>query len=576
MPEHAEAAMRDGTLLRADLYRPAYGTGPWPVLLARGPYGRRDPGILARLDPPAAARRGFLVVVQDTRGRFGSDGDWEPLVHEYDDGYDTVRWAAGLPGCDGRVVMYGPSYLGHTQWAAITAAPPELAAAVPEFTWADPRDGLVARGGAAERGLVVQWTLGLGREVLRRGLTDVTTGLAGVFRGAAAGGGRPGTSGGLAAALAELTAAENRLAAGEWDPPVLRALPRPGRPGGPPLHAVPADHTGLRTPTLSVAGWYDAFLQGSLDNHIAARAAGHRAALIVGPWTHEDRTGRTPAHDFGPAAGEAALAGGPSLRERTLDWLASVLAGIPGCGTLLPYTAEPPEPATASTHPGGPAPAPRPRRPSAGPPVLVFVMGADEWRPLDRWPPPATPTAWYLRAGGALSPVPPGDGEPPAAFRHDPADPVPTLGGALLLTRDYPAGPYDQRPVEARDDVLVHTGPPLTAPLEVMGRVRARLAVAADGGPADWVVRLCDVAPDGTSRVLTDGVLRTPAAGARELCVDLWSTAHVFRPGHRLRLHIAASSHPRWDVAGPPGTRTVFRDAARPSLIELPVTAPVR
>ncbi|WP_329171813.1 CocE/NonD family hydrolase [Streptomyces sp. NBC_01477] len=522
MPEDAEAAMRDGTVLRADLYRPPRGTGPWPVLLARGPYGRRDPGILARLDPRAAARRGFLVVVQDVRGRFGSEGSWEPLVHEYDDGYDTVRWAARLPGADGRVAMYGPSYLGHTQWAAITAAPPELAAAVPEFTWADPRDGLTARGGAAESGLLTQWTLGLGHEVLRRTLA--------------------GAPDELARALRELSAAQDRLTAGDWNPPVLCALPWPGRPGGPPLRAAPADRGAPCPPTLTVAGWYDAFLQGSLDNHRAARAAGRPAALIVGPWNHEDRTGRTAAHDFGPAADEAALDGGPSLRERTLTWLAAVLAG----------------------------------EPCPGPPVLAFVMGADEWRPLDHWPPPATPTAWYLRAGGALSPEPPGAGEPPAGFRHDPADPVPTRGGALLLDPTHPAGPYDQRPIEARGDVLVHTGEPLAGPLEVMGRVRATLAVAADTGPADWVVRLCDVAPDGTSRVLTDGVARTPAAGPREVRVDLWSTAHVFRPGHRLRVHVAASSHPRWDVAGPPGARTVFRDAARPSRLVLPVTGPVR
>lgn len=121
-PELA-ATMRDGTVLRADVYRPP-GEGPWPVLLARTPYGKQDPGVLAQLDPPRAAARGHLVVVQDCRGRFRSEGEWTPLAHEADDGYDTVRWAARLPGADGRVCMYGPSYLGHTQWAAAGAAPP--------------------------------------------------------------------------------------------------------------------------------------------------------------------------------------------------------------------------------------------------------------------------------------------------------------------------------------------------------------------------------------------------------------------------------------------------------------------
>ncbi|MFI0941680.1 CocE/NonD family hydrolase [Streptomyces sp. NPDC021020] len=525
-PETVRAVMRDGTVLCADVRRPR-GGGPWPVLLARTPYGRRDPGVLARLDPAAALRRGFLVVVQDVRGRGDSGGVWEPLVHEREDGHDTVRWAARLPGSDERVAMYGPSYLGHTQWAAIAAGPPELAAAVPEFTWADPRDGLVARGGAAERGLLAQWTLGLGQEVLsRRHAADPVE---------------------RARALRELDRARDGLAAGGWEPTVLRSLPLPARPGGPPLPCVPADHTGLAVPTLTVAGWYDAFLQGSLDNHLAARAAGVTAALVVGPWTHDDRTGRFPARDFGPAAGEAALAGGPSLRERTLEWLASVLA----------------RPSTVASEEGRAA-------------ALVFFMGADEWRRLDAWPPPAVPTALYLRAGGGLTAGAPDAGEPGASFRHDPADPVPTRGGPLLLTAGYPAGPADQREVEARRDVLVHTGGPLAAPLEVAGRVRATLFAAAEAGPADWVVRLCDVAPDGTSRVLTDGVLRVRPEGghgARELDVDLWSTAHVFRRGHRVRLHVAASSHPRWDVAGPPGARTVFRDAACPSRLVLPVTA---
>ncbi|WP_328911747.1 MULTISPECIES: CocE/NonD family hydrolase [unclassified Streptomyces] len=512
----AEAVMRDGTVLRADIHRPPHGAGPWPVLLARCPYGRRDPGILDRLAPAAAARRGWLVVVQDTRGRFASDGDWEPLVHEYADGYDTVRWAARLPGGDGRVAMYGPSYLGHAQWAALTAGPPELVAAVPEFTWDDPYDGLLARGGAPELGLVVQWTLGLGHDVLARRYAHAPAR--------------------RTRALRELTRAQNTLDR-SWTPPVLRELPVPGRPGGPPLRPRDPDRTPPRTPTLTVAGWYDAFLQGSLDHHIRARAAGHRAGLIVGPWTHADQGRRIGDTDFGPAADAARIDGGAGLRERALDWLDGVLG----------------------------------RGPAPDPAALVFVMGTGTWRRLDRWPPDAAGTAWYLRAGGALSPEPPSADEAPAVFHHDPADPVPTLGGALLLTPDFPAGPADQRPVEERPDVLVYTGAPLSDPLEVIGRVRVTLAVSATAGPADWVVRLCDVAPDGVSRNLTDGILRTTASGPAEITVDLWSTAHVFRPGHALRLQVAASCHPRWAAGAAPATRTVLHTAARPSRLVLPV-----
>jgi putative CocE/NonD family hydrolase len=528
----AEAVMRDGTVLRADVYRPAAGSGPRPVLLARGPYGRGDAGILARLDPWAAVRRGYLVVIQDTRGRFGSDGEWEPLVHDQDDGYDTVRWAARLPGADGRVAMYGPSYFGHAQWAAAAAGPPELAAVLPEFTWSDPYDGLVARGGVPERGLLAQWTLGLGFDVLRR-------------RYAAATPERRRALGEWADALSALHARAGAAPAA-WAPPILRELPVPGRPGGPALRPVFDGPTARpRLPTLTVAGWYDAFLQGSLDHHVLARAGGRPAALVVGPWTHEDRTARIGDSDFGPGADQAAIDGGASLLDRELDWLDGVLGR------------------TATT---GEA--------AAEPPVLVFVMGVNVWRRLDRWPPEAVGTEWFLRSDGVLSTRPPAPDEAPDSFAHDPADPAPVRGGALLLTAAYPAGPFDQRPVEARRDVLVFTGAPLAEPLEVIGRIRVVLTVAASAGPADWVARLCDVATDGTSVNLTDGVVRAAGPGPAEVAVDLWSTAHVFRPGHRLRLQVAAAGHPRWECASPAAVRTVFHDAARPSRIVLPVVGP--
>lgn len=241
---HAAAGsllMRDGTVLRADLRRPS-STGPWPVLLVRSPYGKQDPEILALLDQQAAVDRGYLVVIQDTRGRHRSDGCWQPLIHEQQDGYDTVRWAAGLRGCDGRVAMYGPSYLGHTQWAALLSGPPELVAAVPGFTWSDPYDGLVARGGARELGLVTQWSLTLGADVLHRRHRN-----------------RPDE---LRRALERLAETYDNL----WtrtgselpsdDLPTLHALglPVPGLPGAAPLPQVAAERAGATVPTLTVAG----------------------------------------------------------------------------------------------------------------------------------------------------------------------------------------------------------------------------------------------------------------------------------------------------------------------------------
>jgi predicted acyl esterase len=465
--------MRDGAVLRADVYQPASG-GPWPVLLVRTPYDKQDPDILGVLDPLAAVRRGFMVVIQDVRGRFRSEGDWEPMVHERDDGFDAVRWAARLPGSSGRVGMYGPSYLGHAQWAAMSATPRELLVAAPAFTWSDPYDGLVARGGACELGLVTQWSETLDSDVPRR--------------------------------------------------------PEEGRP--------------IATlPTFTVAGWYDAFLQGSLDNYIDARARGQPTQLVVGPWSHNDQSGRIGRLDFGAAADSSSLDGSGSLRSRELDWLERY---------LMPH---------------------RPPR-SAEPPILVFVMGVNQWRRLDEWPPAAKETSWYLRADGCLSVRPPGAHEPPDTFSFDPADPVPTLGGAILLTPDFPAGPLDQREIEDRPDVLVYTGEPLSVPLEVVGRVRVHVVAVSSAPSTDWVARLCDVDADGVSVNIVDGVLRVDDADPcpREHVIDLWSTAHVFLPGHRVRVQITSSSFPRWD-RNLRGEQTIYHDAARPSRIVLPLTA---
>ncbi|GIH15691.1 CocE/NonD family hydrolase [Rugosimonospora africana] len=484
-----EATMRDGTVLRADVYRPA-GGGPWPTLLVRTPYDKRDPGILDVLDPPGAARAGFAVAVQDVRGRYASGGEWVPLLHEREDGYDSVRWAARLPGADGRVGMYGPSYLGYTQWAAMAAAPPELVAAVPAFTWSDPSDGLTARGGAEELGLIGQWTLGLGYDVLRR-------------RGVDAG---------------ELTEALNSDRF--WDPSVVDRLrlPRP----------VPPTQAGRGgVPALIVAGWYDSFLQGSLDNYRS-----DTDALIVGPWSHNNQSGRVGEVDFG----DHAAAGAIGVRGIALDWL---------------------------------------RRP--GPPsVLVFVMGTGRWHTLPGWPPPSTPTVWYLRSGGELTEAPPPAGEPATELRYDAADPVPALGGPLLMTAGYPAGPIDQALVERRPDVLTYTGAPLDRPIEVIGRVTATIVASSGVAPADWVVRLCDVDSDGVSRNVTDGMLRIrePTGSTRrrsgEHTVDLWSTAHTFLAGHRIRVQVTSSCFPRWSLN--PDSSGTLRTVHAGSRILLPVT----
>ncbi len=511
------AQMRDGTVLRANVYRPS-GDGPWPTLLTRTPYGKDEPEVLGWVEPVQAARQGFLVVIQDTRGRFASEGEWSPFRHEREDGHDTVEWGARLPGSNGRVGMVGASYDGSTQWMAALERPPSLGAIAPSHTWSDPLDGMLARGGALELGLALAWTL------LYAGVPHVfRLGLAGEQ---------------LQQRLDTLLDDFDRLPDdGYWDLPandmaVLKRADVPdlgtismlSDPGVADWSRVAGRHELVEAATFNIAAWHDIFVQGTLDNHAAMTALGRPARLLVGPWTHttfHDPIGElsyglrgsrlgAPVHPHGDTNGEM------------LAWLGRQLT----VGTDLD-----PEPASDA-------------------PVRIFVMGRNEWRNEQEWPlARARAERWQLAAGGGLGPEAPAADAPPSEFVYDPADPVPTVGGPIVMSLGYVPGPLDQRDVEAREDVLVFTSEPLAADLEVIGRVRVVLHVESSAPSTDWVARLCDVHPDGRSFNLLDGIVRV-AEGAdapQRVEIDLWSTANAFLAGHRLRVHVTSSSFPRWD-----------------------------
>ncbi|WP_017584118.1 CocE/NonD family hydrolase [Nocardiopsis valliformis] len=559
------AQMRDGTVLRADVYRPG-GPGPWPVLLARLPYGKQTPVVAMTLDPLAAARRGFMVVIQDTRGRFASEGEWEPLTHEESDGYDTVRWAAALPGSNGSVGMCGGSYFGNTQWMAALSKPPELKAIAPLITWSDPHDGLWTRGGAIELGITVPWSLMQGADTLMRrhsndldGLVNGITALVRDVDGLASGG-------------------YEELPAGRFPAFARHNLPELGyersrrEPEWARSSTVAGRHDDVDLPTFQLGGWYDIFSQGTLDNFTAMRRAGRSATLVMGPWTHTNWGHVVGDVNFGFGANSEFMGLRGRVQDMQFDWFQRVLGagadGVEGAG-------------------GGGAPGSGPE-PDTGR-VLLFTMGVDEWREETEWPlSRAVDTDFHLRADGRLTSEPPSTAEGVGEFTYDPMDPVPTTGGALLMSEEFRPGPLDQAAVEAREDVLVFTTEPLTEDVEVTGRVRAVLFAATDGPSTDWVVRLCDVDEHGVSRNVADGVVRVRAATpgeAAEHAVDLWSTSIVFRAGHRIRLQVTSSNFPRWDRnlnTGEPeesattarvARQRVFHDPARPSRVVLPVVA---
>jgi len=544
------ATMRDGVVLRADVYRPTTG-GPWPVLLTRLPYGKNQPLLAAMMDPAGKARRGFIVVVQDTRGRFTSDGEWEPWTYETDDGYDTVRWAAALPDSNGSVGMYGPSYLGNTQWMAALAKPPELKAISPMVTWSEPHDGLFARGGAVELGITVTWSLMQGADtLLRRHAGDP------MAQGQA-----------LMALVGDTDAVADTT---YWELPAgrLPVFERHGiaelgferslrEPEWSAACRVAGRQAEVDLPSFHTGGWYDIFCQGTLDNFTAMRAAGRPAKLVMGPWSHTGQMGYLGDVSFGLSASTELMGFRGRLADLELGWLRHWLA---------PDTAESPQPEL--------------------PPVLLFVMGVNQWREEQEWPlARAVDTDLFLRSGNRLAFDAPEAGEATDAYTYDPADPVPTTGGALLMSNEFPPGPFDQARVEARPDVLVYTTDPLAEDLEVTGRVRAHLTAATDAPATDWVVRLCDVDTEGVSRNIVDGIVRAVATPGEftEQVVDLWSTSHVFLAGHRIRVQVTSSNFPRWDrnlntgepldqgTDSRPAHQEIAHDIARPSRIVLPV-----
>jgi uncharacterized protein len=541
------AQMRDGVTLRANVYRPAQ-PGRWPTLLLRTPYGKDSLDQLqwSGIDPVQATRHGFVVVIQDVRGRFASDGAWEPFRFEREDGYDSVEWAARLPASNGRVGMFSGSYCGSTQWLAAIERPPSLAAISPALTWSEPMDGLFARGGAFELGLSLRWALENGYDTLGRlGLDDDER--------------RRRTD-------AVIDDWDRLGDVGYWDLPVhdIAALRRHRLPdlGGvraldePALAArcrVAGLHDRVEAPSFHTAGWYDIFSQGTLENYRAMAAAGREARLVVGPWTHHAFADPIGELRFGMRAGRKGAAVDGDWYDLQLAWLLRQLA--PACDVELPEA-----------------------------PVRIFVMGRNAWRDEPCWPlERAREERWFLRADGSLAPSGPDPGEDVSEFAYDPADPVPTVGGHGVMSIERPAGPFDQASVEARADVLVFTSDPLREELEVTGRVRVVLHAQSSAPSTDWVARLCDVHPDGRSFNLCDGIVRV--AGGADGCarheIDLWSTSNVFRAGHRVRVHVTSSSFPRWDRNLNTGDQReprhqvarqrIHHGASRPSYVVLPV-----
>jgi putative CocE/NonD family hydrolase len=575
------ARMRDGVVLRADVYRPD-GPGPFPVLLTRTPYGKTGMPMMVQANRALAAA-GYIVVAQDVRGRFASEGDFRVYHDDIADGYDSVAWAAELDGSTGAAGMFGTSYMGYTQMMAAAAAPPRLKAIFPVQAAGDQWDGGVYCGGAFRLADWLGWSLGqaaqtadkLGRRIpdldritaltRERTAAMMAGDMAGVIRI------REQINGLLAPHLNHLPLSTLPLFEGVA-PHYFEQLARAAYDEY--WHEADLDrlYGRMDVPCFSLGGWYDIRLKGDIDAYVQMRARSRRPEtraaqrIVIGPWTHGQ---------FLAQAGEAAFSEDAaidvlSLQRRWFDhWLKGIDTGL-----------------------------------LEEPPVRIYVMGANRWRDEDDWPLPRTRyTPYYFHSGGRantlhgdglLSLEPPGE-EPADSYLSDPTNPVPSVGGKSLGNGFLP-GVFDQRAVEERPDVLCYTTPPLAHDVEVTGPLSVTLYAASSAPDTDRTAKLVDVHPDGSARNLQEGIIRasyrlgamvapspiTPDAIV-EYTIDLWATSNVFQAGHRIRVEIASSNFPHWDrnpfTVRPAGTATrpttahqrIFHDAAHPSHIVLPV-----
>ena len=545
--------MRDGVKLSTDLYLPAdprspspAAPGKSPVVLIRTPYRKEMEELQGRF----YARRGYVVAIQDVRGRFASEGQWEPFIHEPRDGYDTIEWLARRPWSTGKVGMIGASYLGWVQWLAASLRPPHLAAMIPNVSPPDPFHNLPYDNGVFGLALTLRWTA----------LVESN-------------------------ATGELSNERVEEVNSKIQPEVLNALPVIGLDKAVTgrelpywrnwvMHPTPDRYwaaamfagslKNLTVPVFHQSGWFDGDSIGSKLNYLRMAAFGRRnQKLTLGPWEHSDTASRIAANrDFGPAAII-------DLQRDYLRWFDHWLKGMDNGVMQEPL-------------------------------VSMFVMGANQWIHGPTYPLPETRfEKLYLSSGGHAN-TSKGDGklsfhapdaaQPQDRYIYDPGDPRPET--------DFDPSQRDKFDAE-RQDILVFTSEPFDQPYTIAGPVSAVLYAATSARDTDWYVHLLDVDEKGNSSILwandSGGHVRAryrQSLAKSELLVpgkvykytlDLWHTAVRIPPGHRLRVEVASACFPLFDrnlnTGGNNETesryisahQTIYHDAQHPSYVLLPV-----
>jgi putative CocE/NonD family hydrolase len=510
--------MRDGVELALDLIRPDL-PAPLPVVLMRTPYDKVSTREFMSGLPQRLAERGYVVALNDCRGRFNSDGSFQPNFDEADDGFDTIEWIAAQGWCDGNVGMLGASYVADTQWYAASRRPPHLRAIVPICA----QPGSLWRNEPIFNGCFMlpqaEWMVGMGRrswQLLDR--QSLWTREQDYFET-------------LPISAIPGRAGVDSVWWDEWmEHPTFDSFWQQGSK---------TNHAEMDVAALNITGWWDSNSPGGPMNFEDMRlsAAAGRRKLVIGPWPHwVNRSQQLSGVDFG----EGAIVALDDYIIRFYDrWLKNTQNGI-----------------------------------DDEKPVHVFVVGANEWWAEDDWPLPDTDEVAYflhsrgrantLRGDGHLSLEPP-RAEPSDAFRYDPLDPV-----RVLWTLHQ--GPVDDRLQSTRNDCLCYTSEPLSEPLDVVGWVTCRLYASSSALDTDWHVRLVDVHPDGAARFLCKGALRarfrdsleepTPLKRNTPTLFELRMDACGVRflPGHRIRVEVTSSWFTLWDRNTNSGAANFFKD----------------
>jgi len=551
---------RDGVTLYSDIYRPR-ADGTFPVILMRTPY---DKSVSWAVGPAyQIAAHGYVVIAQDVRGRYTSEGEWYPFRHESNDGYDAVEWAAALPSSNGKVGMIGGSYVGATQMLSAIAHPPHLAGICPVVTASNYHDGWTYQGGALEQWFDQNWATQLATNTMWRLIAKNTNALLGA----------PVLPLTHYPAFNYLSLPAGAEATAELAPYYLDWLAHPDYDAYWKQWSIEEHFSDIQVPALHIGGWYDIFLAGTLRNYMGIKAHGG---------TDEARKGQRLLVQIGGHAGFGRRIGDvefgddalkfPST-EVVLAWYDYLFKGVQNEFATVP--------------------------------VRIFVMGENKYRQESDWPPPeAKLTRYFLHSGGSANSLR-GDGglsltppkkETPDKFTYDPANPVPTIGGSLCCDAEhYEPGPRDQRASENRDDVLVYSTKPLAEDMEITGPVTLELWVRSSAVDTDFTAKLVDVSPVGFAMNLTDGILRMRYRDSQEkpglmnpdqvykISVDLWATSNVFKKGHIIRLEVSSSNFPRFDSNLNTGadqatsrefvsaTNTILHDSEHPSALLVPV-----